>query len=196
MTAAGGSAAVRSHALHTGIAEAGKLYAVSGEHMEALRHYREALKLARAARAPEVFFRHYTQCVLESLERTGSHDEVIEFCENALRHFDAIEKPLSLHLRDQAATLERLALNLIKSGRVDEARAPLEKAVALVDRADIPVARAVLDWLRRGMLPQARRIRDLQTKYGYFTVTGDRVEPSRAIVLPDRTLGRADAVIG
>ena len=174
-----------SHALHIGIAEAGKMRAIAGDHTDALRHYREALKLAHGNRAPEVFFRHYSQCVLESLEQTGSHDEVIDFCENALAHFDTLESPLALHLRDQAAMLERYALNLIKAGRSSEALAPLEKAVSLTSRGDLPIARTVLDWLRRGMQAAPHRIAQLQARHGYFCVTTDRVEPDRAIPLPE-----------
>jgi tetratricopeptide (TPR) repeat protein len=187
--------AARGHALHVGIAEAGKLRAVAGDHTEALRHYREALRLAQAARAPEVFFRHYTQCVLESLERTGAHDEVIAFCEQALAHYDAQGATLAVHRRDRATLLERLALNRIKAGQGDGARAPLDAAVELAAADDLPVARAVRDWLRRGMRPDPRRIAELQAKHGYFGVTADRVEPDRAIPLPAGMKGPATATI-
>ena len=53
--------------MHLGIAEAGKVHALAGRHPEALRHYREAIRLAVSSKAPEIFFRHYSQCVLESL---------------------------------------------------------------------------------------------------------------------------------
>jgi len=187
--------AARGHALHIGIAEAGKLRALAGDHTDALRHYREALRLAQSARAPEVFFRHYTQCVLESLERTGAHGEVIAFCEQALAHYDAQGATLAVHRRDKAALLERLALNRIKAGQGDAAQAPLDAAVTLAAAADLPVARTVRDWLRRGMRPDPRRISELQAKHGYFAVTADRVEPDRAIALPDRVKGPATATI-
>ena len=186
MTAAAHSRPNRpGHALHLGVAEAGKLKAIAGDHVEALRHYREALRLAAATGAPEVFFRHYTQCVLESLEQTGSHAEVIDFCRNALAHYDALESPLALHRRDHAATLERYAINLVKAGHAAEARAPLEKAVALTKPGDLPIARTVLDWMTRGMQITPRRVLELQEKHGYFCVSADCVEPSRAIPLPE-----------
>lgn len=185
----------RGHALHIGIAEAGKLRALAGDHADALRHYREALRLAQAARAPEVFFRHYTQCVLESLEQTGAHAEVIAFCEQALAHYDAQGATLSVHRRDRAALLERLALNRIKAGKGDDARAPLDAAMDLAASGDLPVARTVHDWLRRGMRPDPRRVSELQAKHGYYAVTPDRVEPDRAIALPDRMKGHATATI-
>lgn len=183
--------AAAGHALHIGIAEAGKLRALAGDHADALRHYREALRLAQAARAPEVFFRHYTQCVLESLEQTGAHAEVIAFCEQALAHYDAQGATLEVHRRDKAALLERLALNRIKAGQADAARDPLDAAVEIAAAGDLPVARTVRDWLRRGMRADPRRIAQLQTKHRYYTVTADRVEPDRAIALPDRVKGHA-----
>jgi tetratricopeptide (TPR) repeat protein len=33
--------------LHLGIAEKGKMYAVEGNHKEALRHYKEAIKMTQ-----------------------------------------------------------------------------------------------------------------------------------------------------
>lgn len=186
---------VTGHALHIGIAETGKLRALDGDHTEALRHYREALRLAHTTGAPEVFFRHYTQCVLESLENTGAHAEVIDFCENAIAHFEALAAPLDLHRRDQAAMLERYAINLIKSGRGEDARDPLEQAISFAGPEDLPVARTLLNWLRRGMQPDLRRIAQLQTKHGYFTVTAQRVEPARAIDLPDVAAGTGARVM-
>lgn len=185
----------RGHALHIGIAEAGKLRALAGDHADALRHYREALRLAQAARAPDVFFRHYTQCVMESLEQTGAHAEVIAFCEHALAHYDAQRAPLAVHQRDKASLLERLALNRIKAGHGDDARAALDTAIEMAAAGNLPVARTVRDWLRRGMRPDPRRIAELQSRHGYYGVTEDRVEPDRAIALPDRMKGPAAATI-
>lgn len=188
-------ATARGHTLHIGIAEAGKMRALEGDHTDALRHYREALRLAQAARAPEVFFRHYTQCVLESLERTGAHGEVIAFCEQALAHYDTQGATLAVHRRDKAALLERLALNRIKDGQSTDAQATLDAALNMTAAGDLPVARTVRDWLRRGMRPDPRRITELQAKHGYYAVTADRVEPDRAIALPDGMKGPATATI-
>lgn len=50
-----------SHTVHLSIAETGKLFALKNNHVQALKHYREAIQLAVSSKAPEVFFRHYTQ---------------------------------------------------------------------------------------------------------------------------------------
>ena len=56
------------HILHLSVAEHGKLCLLRGDVSEALRHFREAIRISVSAQAPEVFFRHYSQCVLEALE--------------------------------------------------------------------------------------------------------------------------------
>jgi hypothetical protein len=45
------------------------------------------------------------------------------------------------------------------------------------------------------MRPDPRRIAELQAKHGYYAVREDRVEPDRAIALPDRMKGPATAAI-
>ena len=86
-----------AHEMHFAVAEYGKVMALQKNHTEALRHYREAIRMAVSIKAPEVFFRHYTQCVLESLELTGTYSDVIEFCENADRHYSALEVSRAVH---------------------------------------------------------------------------------------------------
>jgi len=173
-----------AHALHVGIAEAGKLAALKGEHAEALRHYREALRLAHAIRAPEVFFRHYTQCVLESLERSGAQDEVIAFCENADDHYRGLATSTALHARDHGALLERLGVALLRRGDADAARATLTRARDRAGDGALPVAETLLGWLARGLTPDRRRLEPLLRKHRYYTVRPDQVDARRARPLP------------
>lgn len=172
------------HALHIGIAEAGKLAALNGHHSEALRHYREAMKLAQACAAPEIFFRHYTQCTLESLEKTGAYAEVIAFCEGADAHYAALGTPLAVMARDHASILERLGINRLLSGQAETGKAALVAADQLSQHG-LPITATLLGWLVRGLRPDARRISDLQRKHGYFTVRPDQVDASRARPLPE-----------
>ncbi|MEM9059525.1 MAG: peptidylprolyl isomerase [Pseudomonadota bacterium] len=172
------------HDFHLGIAEAGKLAAVAGDHKEALRHYREALRLAQAAKAPEVFFRHYTQCVLESLELTGAFGEILEFCENADAHYTQLDSKADLHARDHGAILERQGIVAVKAGDSDTGREALTRAVERSGRGTLPIAETVLGWLARGMSVDARRLLELQKKHKYFTVREDQVDAARANPLP------------
>mgnify|MGYP000327251603 CR=1 FL=1 len=172
------------HDFHFGIAEAGKLAAIKGDHTEALRHYREALKLAQSSKAPEVFFRHYTQCVLESLELTGEYAEILEFCENADAHYQRMPHDTDLHARDHGAILERHGVVAVKSGDTDTGRDALTRAVERAGKGQLPIAETVLGWLKRGMTPDARRLLDVQKKHKYFTVREDQGDPARANPLP------------
>ena len=68
--------------LHYRIAERGKLFALDKNYKEALRYYPEALRLTQQEKDSELFFQHYSQCVMESLELSGAHNQVVSFCEN------------------------------------------------------------------------------------------------------------------
>lgn len=186
---------VSAHEIHIGIAEAGKASAIAGDHIEALRHYREALRLAVSSKAPEVFFRHYTQCVLESLELTGAFVEVIEFCRNADAHYQSTGTPSALHARDHGAILERLGIISLKAGDRDAASESLGRAVEIAGKGHLPLAETIFAWIRRGMTPDARRIGEAQKKFNYFTVRPDQLDASRVRPLPAlaKERGRAAA---
>ena len=170
----------QSHAIHLSIAEAGKLLALKGKHRDALQHYREALRLAVSSRAPEIFFRHYTQCVLESLELTGDYKEIIEFCTNADSHYAALDLHSSLHRRDHGSMLERLGLAYLKNEDVEQGQAALEKAREVAGDGVLPITDEVLGWLKRGFRVDTTRILSSQRKHKYFVVRQGQVDPKRA----------------
>jgi tetratricopeptide (TPR) repeat protein len=171
------------HAIHLALAESGRNAALRHEHTEALRSYREAIKLAVAAKAPEVFFRYYTQCVLESLERTGSYDEVIAFCEEADAHHQSVNSTLPIHRKDHGSLLERLGIVLLKDGRRDDGREALERAVETAGPRSLPIAEEILGWLARGYEVSAPRLTQLQERSGYFIVRRDDRLAERAELL-------------
>ena len=142
--------------LHLGIAEQGKLLALKGQHESALAHYREALRMAVSSSAPEVFFRHYTQCVMESLERSGTLEAVLRYCDEAEAHYQRVASPLPLVARDRAENLQRRASILLRMGRRDEAIDCLEQAISMAADHPLPLAREVLGWIRRGLSVGAR----------------------------------------
>lgn len=169
-----------AHEMHWSIAESGKLYALKSNHVEALRRYREALRLAVASKAPEVFFRHYTQCVLESLELTGAYDEIIQFCTDADRHYKALNLGSSLHHRDHASVLERLGLVQLKNGNLEAGRDALQQALKVAGKGSLPVSEEVLGWLGRGFTVETPRILQSQRRHKYFVVRPDQVDSQRA----------------
>lgn len=173
------------HVMHWGIAEQGKLHALAGRYHDALMHYREALRLAVGARAPEVVFRHYTQCVMEALEAMGAHDEVIQWCRQALDHYAQLGVSGGIYDRDRAAIQERLALQHLKREEPEQAREHLAEAVTLGGRQGAPLAAELLGWLERGYAIEARRLQEAQRRHRYYTVRADQVDASRAIPLPE-----------
>lgn len=169
-----------THTMHLSIAEKGKLKALKGNHKEALKYYREALRLAVSSRAPEIFFRHYTQCVLESLELTGSYDEIIEYCINADAHYASLNLNSSIHRRDRGSILERQGLVQLKKGDIDNARLALQQAREIAGEKVLPVTEEVLNWLKRGFSVDASRILGSQRKHHYFVVRAEQVSRERA----------------
>lgn len=173
-----------AHSLHLGIAEAGKVHALANRHAEALRHYREAIRLAVAAKAPEIFFRHYSQCVLESLEQSGGDAEIIAFCEAAEAHYAGLDADTPLHRKDRGTSLERLGLAELRRGDAAAARATLESAIALAGKGVLPLAEQVAGWLQRGLSVSPARLVEAQKRHRYFVVRPGAVDASRARQLP------------
>lgn len=171
------------HSYHVSLAEAGKVKALSGQHQEALKHYREAIKTAVSAGSPEVFFRHYTHCVLESLELSGSYDEVISFCKEADEHYSKLPISNPIIRRDHGSTLERWGLVLAKSGQLDDAKQKLELAIEKAKPGRLPISEQVHNWLVRGYHPDISRIERAQKKHNYFTVRRGQVDPTKAVFL-------------
>jgi hypothetical protein len=178
-----------AHHLHLNIAEAGKVHALAGRHGEALRHYREAIRLAVAAKAPEVFFRHYSQCVLESLEQSGGDADIIAFCEAAEAHYaklnaTGLDADTPLHRKDRGSILERQGLAELRSGDTATARTTLASAIALAGKGVLPLAEQVHGWLARGLAVSPALLRQAQHRHDYFVVRAGTVDAARACQLP------------
>lgn len=174
----------KSLRLHLGIAEQGKVCALANRHSEALQHYQEALRLAVSSGAPEVFFRHYTQCVMESLERSGELDSVLRYCDDAEAHYHTLDSPLPLVARDRAENLQRRGCVLLRQGHIDDALQSLQQAVELTAAKALPLATELLGWARRGLTIGERQLQEAQRRHDYFIVRKGLVDPQRAIQLP------------
>jgi hypothetical protein len=179
---------INPHTMHLSIAETGKLKALKSDHKGALKHYREALRLAVSSRAPEVFFRHYTQCVLESLELTGAYDEVLDYCINADAHYESLNLSSSLHRRDHGSILERQGLVELKKGDAEQGHKTLRKACAIAGEKILPLSEEIINWLQRGFSLDVTRITTSQRKHDYFVVRADQVDRKRASTVPTSTL--------
>lgn len=179
----------RGHQLHMGIAEQGKVHALEGKHGLALTCYREAIRIAVRSGAPEVFFRHYMECTLESLERMGSYPEVLDYTDRAISHYAAIqaesEAQRSLIRADLVHIHQRRGVVLLKLGRTDEARQALEQARSLARPGlRCELCDTLLGWIARGFHVDAHRILTEQEARRYFSVRPDTVNRAAAIPLP------------
>jgi tetratricopeptide (TPR) repeat protein len=184
---------------HFGIAEQGKLYALEGRHALALAYYREAIRLTVRAGEPEIVFRHYLECVLESLEKTGAYQELLEYCAKALTLLDAAPATAQTAL-ERAHVLQRQACVLLKTGQRDAAAMALRQALDLTAAHGMRLllASTLLGWLDRGLQLDARRVAAEQERTHYFNVRRDTVDAARAVRLPNEVLlaGPTSAVKG
>ena len=176
--------------LHMGVAEQGKLHAVDGDHATALLYYRRAMHMTMQDGDEEWFFRHYLDCMIESLELTGSFPEVMEYCDKAIALYGDNDPDDPLSVRDLAHLHQRRGIILTKMGELDAAKLALTEAMRLVrsQRQSLPLADRVLRWLSSGLQIDQRRLMDEQIRTIYFTVRHDNVDPERAVKLPPEML--------
>jgi tetratricopeptide (TPR) repeat protein len=165
-------AASAAHHEHLRHAVAGYEAALSGDHRAALGHYRDAMRVAVHAEAPEVFFRHYLEASLESLELIGAWDDVLEYCDRAIEHYRQHPPPHDVAMIDLASIHQRRGLVLLKRGDISAAREALADAIAVADRAGarLELAARVIEWLRRGLTISPKRVLDEQRGLHYFSV--------------------------
>jgi tetratricopeptide (TPR) repeat protein len=188
--ASGASAPGERLRLHLGIAEQGKLYALEGDHPRALFYYRWAMQMAVAAGDPEVFFRHYLECVVESLERMSAFAEVVDYCEKAIELHRKNPEPDPVALRDLAHLHQRLGIVRLKGGDRDGARESLRAALAVLAGSGqaLPLAASLLRWVELGLHLDRSRIEAELEKARYFSVREEAVDRECAIRLPEAVL--------
>ncbi|WGH74242.1 hypothetical protein P8625_08930 [Tenacibaculum tangerinum] len=170
--------------LHYRIAERGKMHALDKNYTEALRHYKEALKLTQKQQDSELFFQHYSQCVMESLELSGAHDQVISFCEN-YRSFLEEKQQDVLVRKHKAFVSERQAIQHILKGEQEEAKTLLLEVQKDLGKGKQPITDELLNWLLRGYQVNANQLKRLQQKHNYFIVRKESVNPKIAMDLPE-----------
>lgn len=171
-------------ALHLGIAERGKLYALEGNHKEALRHYREAIRQTVQQKSPDVFFQHYTQCVMESLELSGAYGEVIDYCQKMQHFLQQQDDTNPMVAKGIASALEKEAIQWLLKEEATQALPLLQQARKRGGRGQLPLTEQLLSWVQRGYRVDPRQVKDAQKRHQYFIVRRDKVDPARAINLP------------
>ncbi|WP_046758281.1 hypothetical protein [Kordia jejudonensis] len=170
--------------LHYRIAERGKMHAIDKNHKEALRHYKEAMKLTQQEQDSELFYQHYSQCVMESLELSGAHDQVISFCEN-YRSFLQDKEQDVLVRKHNAFVSERQAIQHVLKGEQEEAKELLQEVQQDLGKGKQPITDELLGWLQRGYKVNKDQLTRLQKKHNYFIVRKESVNPKIAMDLPE-----------
>ena len=176
---------VENPVLHLGIAEQGKVYQLQGNYKEALRHYRESIKMVQHVQNGEIFFQHYSQCVMEVLELSGSHDELILYCDRFLEFLDNKDPEDEMIKKYKAMILEKQAIQYLYKNELSEAKDLLLQAQALVGRGRHKLTDEMLGWVQRGFTISPKQIQGSQKKNDYFIVRKEQVKPEMAIELPD-----------
>jgi tetratricopeptide (TPR) repeat protein len=172
--------------LHYSIAEQGKVMALQGNHKEALRHYKEALRMCQALPNADLFFQHYSLCAMESLELMGAYNEVVEFCDKCLDFLVSKEKLKDNPVFEKyfASILERKGVQFLLLDEKQEAIAAFKSVQERVGKTMMPLTNELLNWATRGYSISPGQIRDLQKKHKYFTVRKENVNEKIAIELP------------
>lgn len=171
--------------LHYNIAEKGKVYALKGNHTEALRHYKEALRMCENLNNSDIFFQHYSLCAMESLELMGNYKDVIDFCEKCLEFLrDKQIEGNDLINKYKSSLLERMGIQHLFLKDNEEAKECFLFAKKIGGSQTSALTRDFLNWLSRGYLITEKQILDLEKKHNYFTVRKELVDESIAIELP------------
>jgi tetratricopeptide (TPR) repeat protein len=160
---------------HLALAEQGKRAALRGDHPGALQQYRRAIQLVVKTRAPEVFFRHYLEASLESLELLGALDEVLSYCHKAVAHYQQNPPPNQLAKLDLASIYQRQGVVLLKRGERILAKDSFELALKWASAAEgqLELSRLLLTWLVKGLTISPERVLREQHRLHYFSVRTD-----------------------
>src|SRR3954453_9140594 len=99
-------------------------------------------------------------------------DNVLEYCERAIEHYGEHPPAHPLAWLDLASIHQRHACVLLKQGQADPARAAFEQAIDIAARAParLPLAEALVGWLRRGLVISPERVVAEQRRHRYFCV--------------------------
>lgn len=173
--------------LHYNIAEKGKVFAVEGNYKEALRHYKEAMRMCQSLPGADIFFQHYSLCAMEALEKMKSYQEVLSFCDKALDFLSEKEelKTQPTFLKYIASLVERKGVQFLLMNEKQEAISCFKEVQEIIDKKQMPLTADLLNWCLRGYAITHKQIEDLQKKHNYFAVRKETINAAIAIELPE-----------
>jgi tetratricopeptide (TPR) repeat protein len=162
-------------AQHWTVAEKGKRLALANKYNDALACYQDALQQAVVHQASPIILRHYTECILESLELMGRYQDVIAYCDEAIKHYSDNPPASDLAKRDFAAIYERKAFVSAKLAdwiMAENAAQQARKIAGDIDAA-MPLLDKMIRWLDNRLYLTIDRIEKEQRQAGYFSVRQD-----------------------
>lgn len=169
--------------LHFCVAEKGKCLALDGRYSEAIRHLGQAIRMLQGQPSADIFFQHYSLCVMEVYELMGEHEEVITMCDHYINFLQENPRNQTPHYyRFLGALWERRALQCLFLGRDREAAESLNMALKHIP--DAPIVQTLLKWFSKKYNLNRKQIAELQKKHGYFIIAKETVNPHLAIPLP------------
>lgn len=177
--------AERTAMMHLRIAEQGKLHSLEGNYSEALRHYQEALRMLEKEEKRDVFFQHYSQCIMEALELSESYDSVISYCEKYLDHLEEHDEEHPWIKGLNAHILEKMAVQYLWKGEQEEALELFKEVKELATANSQKITTQFLSWLQRGYHISKNQMADVLKRNHYYIVRKDTVNKGLALQLPD-----------
>lgn len=165
---------VNEHGL---LIEQGKKLHLKKKYPEALELYREALRQAQFQGASLITLRHYSECIIESLELMGEYEAVIACCNEAIDYYQSNPPQSDLALRDFAALYERKAMVSAKSTDWSAAGEATKEGLQIANSAgfEMPLLSKLSGWIKSRYYLAVDRIEKEQRAAGYFAVREESV---------------------
>lgn len=174
---------------HICIAEQGKILQTEGQYAEALRYYKEALKMSQHLSGSDVFFQHYSQCIMECLELSQAYEEVIAYCDKYIQFVEDLDKATAYSNNLRVALYERKAIQYLFLGNTDAAHDIITTLTEVQSQPKAyPISTELHNWIKRGFTIEPRQIKALQKKHNYFIVRKDKINSAIAMKLPKEIL--------
>ena len=159
--------------LHLGICESGKLLHIVGRFDDALEKYRNAMVMCASQHAPQVFARHYVDCILDCLQHAKRFDAALELLDQAISN-KGNESPVVI-----APFLFRKLIVLCQLGQHQEAFILVSELDSTM-YADSSLYLALKQALvRRQSMPE-RWLDQILNHHKFYTVRKDNVDKKRA----------------
>jgi tetratricopeptide (TPR) repeat protein len=173
--------------VHAAIAEQGKIYAKEEKYDTALQYLNQALQMAIQSEEPNLFIRHYLECILQVLELKGAYDTVLDYCHSMLQGFAGRKGSLSAkETRELALVYLREGILLIKKGQEAQGVLYLKKTVETMAGVgdEVPLAQAILFMHTSGLELGLQRLLAEQKRLQYFSILHESTDRNLAFELP------------